>query len=230
MENSVYPLMLHHEYEAEELLGSCFGYKKNSTFVTAAHCLPCDDRLADLYVGIEAEVLKQSPMPDVRTVRNALSVYRHEEYDIAVIQVQDEYDQSPLVEPYFHNILSVDNFGDMAITYRGYTDDRMGDNGIVARTKPGAITLDYRKLGAKSRPVFEFSGHVEHNNSGGPVLLNDSNTGTPIGIVVTLKGTSGVAREDSTGEALFLYPFKEVINSISISQFNASTPGWKKIY
>jgi len=182
MEEKVYPLMFHHEYKGEELIGSCFAFVNKHTLITAAHCIEGINDYSRIHVGIRKEVQKQHPLPDKRTVRKALEISRHRQFDIAVIRVEPEWCDAPLSEPFFHKIYDIGPCSGQAITFRGYTDDRLGDNReVVARTKQGSIARDYRENSVNPQPIIEIEAHVERKNSGGPVIHDDINTGTPIG-------------------------------------------------
>ena len=227
MDEKVYPLMFHHEYAGEKLLGSCFAIKNKRTYVTAAHCLHDVQEYSRVHIGISSEIEKTPNLPDMRTVRKALRIARHKEFDIAVIRVQDEWCNAPLSEPFFHTIYDVGNCNGEMVTFRGYTDDRLGDNrNVVGRTKKGTITQDFRSAN-NSQPLIELAAHVEHKNSGGPVVYDEMNTGTPMAIIVTLKGTSNSNREDIHGEALLLQPFKADLKLAADDNFSSLSEKWE---
>lgn len=222
--------MFHHEYTGEKLLGTCFAYKNINTMITAAHCLVGIMEFSRVHVGIPAEVQNNHPLPNRRTIRKALMIYRHLDFDIAVLKIQEEYCDGPLTQPFFHNIFGVNSCDGKTVSFRGYTNDRLEDQGrIIARSKTGAITRNYLTDATNPRPLMDIEARIEHKNSGAPVILDEMNTGTPFGIVVTFKGTSTSDREDSEGEILLLEPFKTSLNKVATDNVTQLDGRWERV-
>jgi hypothetical protein len=154
-------ILIHAEGSATSFLGTCFAFRRSTTFLTAAHCLGTLSS-QNVLIGL--------PFISLGTVLPVSGITRHHTADIAILHLPA--DTEPKVEPFWD---FVSNFGwaEEFLAF-GYPEDVFGTT--TRQPTPRAFTGNYQRyMTFKSHMGYQYNAGemsipAPAGLSGGPVF------------------------------------------------------------